>query len=148
MADKKLRKVLQDEPVKAGEEPKRIKFVVRQGRVFGQDRKRQGTEVELTVAEASAFADKLEPVDRGYVLPTAATPEELAEAGIVQVNNPSPASTDRKDMTPEQRAETSQTNFETGVGPEPTAGGNLSDAGGRSPRGAEKPEKVEPKKKG
>lgn len=108
MVDKK-RKVLVPEKVKAGSEPKTFEFVVRPGQTFGIDRLRPGQKVELTVIEALAFADKLEPADRGYVLPAQATPEELAEAGYTQVSNPSVATTDRNVMTAEQRAQTSQT---------------------------------------
>lgn len=87
------------------EKPKKYKFVVKAGRTFGVDRQGPGTVVELTVREALAFADLLEPEERNKALPTA---RALVEAGVERVSNPSGLTTDRQDMTPKQRAETSQ----------------------------------------
>jgi hypothetical protein len=136
MAEKK-RKVLQPQTkFKQGEEPVREVFVVRQGQTFGLKRLRAGTEVELTVEEAIPFSDKLEPKDRNSVLPGDASPEELAELGIVQVANPTAATTDRNVMTPQQRAETSQTPV-GGDGPDASEGSDVG-AGGRRASGTSK----------
>jgi len=83
---------------------KKVKFVVKAGQTFGIEKHRAGTVVELTVREALAFADLLEPEDRKTALPTA---QALVEAGVQRVANPSGLTTDRQDMTPKQRAETS-----------------------------------------
>lgn len=141
MAEKKRKVLVPQTNLKAGEEPEKVKFVVRPGRTFGVNRLRQGREVELTVAEALPLSDILEPADRNSVLPKLATPQELADAGYEQVANPTAASTDRDVMTPEQRAYTSAINPETGQGVEPTAGGDIGDAGGRKAGTTSKKEK-------
>lgn len=111
MADKKTkRKVL---AVDTSDEPKKVKFVVKSGQTFGLNRLGAGSKIELTVAEALPFADKLEAEDRNTVLPGDATPQELADMGVEQVQFPSAASTDRDVMTPAQRAQTSQTDLGT-----------------------------------
>ena len=63
-------------------EPRKYKYVVKTGRFFGVGRLPAGTEVELTEAEASGFADLLEPVDRKRRIPLknelgAEVPEDL-----------------------------------------------------------------------
>lgn len=122
------------EAVAAGKEPEKFSYVVKPGVVFGLRRLPPGSKVKMSALEAAPFADLLEPEDRSVRL---FTKQELTDAGIELVAFPTASSTDRDEMTPTQRAETSQTNFETGVGPEPTAGQPVSEgAGKRTNKGA------------